>query len=1002
MLIIGRSFVKKNESIYIQCRFNNEILTTDPVAQTTAPIWDTELAWDVDHKQLSYLRSARAPLKLLVYSLDISTGSREVLGWIVLDLRAAQGGQEPAPKWYPLQAYAKSSFRPEIKITFSVSPAKTKLDYLSPTTSPGKTTIALQTNQVKEVKDSAVNASMMLQSESVQTNESVLKSSAQVDVAIQQQQTSQSSIRNTGSVKQPAATPKIPVVKAPQFSLPIFLTPEGYYFVGQQQHQQQGDILDVTLWVTIAFAQDLNKVLTNTHQQATPLSPDTKYCFFYSFLGNEITTQSFVDQTNPNFAAERVSIRFQGLKKDLGSLFRDLDSISFFFCSAAGNGEKSVFGYTRVGFASLVQALEKEEFPFILEGVYSLFFGNGEEGNVKNDSGAQIGVSLAISLTKVKTETATVAIERGNVKTLAKSAQQIPSDDVVKESSLTTIKETKESTTIKTTVSTAEEKQHVGYEDVDVHNSPSWPAPPLRATSVSFQDLRPSAPPFDSHPSTEGIPSSQTWHQYRFSIELRSFRNFKLKSANIFLKYTYTPFGSASPYITHPVTQMTANEGESLLPHSFCSFEFVMAPKRLETYLESVPLLVEVFHKDTNRHNVLIGQCQVDLGQVLGTRKSGADLIQSSDFFSLITSLGPAAEKFSSIGEMRTLLALEDFGIVRDNVKVEEKVSSSLQEVDIHETQEYQAALELELWRQEQQEIFEERMKMKEKALEENFAIKLQQAQSECDRVLNLKLNEYKEMISKLQTVSDQLQERESAIERAERDLALEKGKLEREAGAALQSQRDAARRLEETFAHSNSLYRQRAEEAERKIELTAKERDTFRQKLLELQVKSQADRGGDWEKSAEITKLNGEILSLKSLNERLVNSRHDMKKKYKTLFRLYESFKSTAESQQKEIADLKNAQFENKMRQDQVQKELESLNKENIEIKELDRAVSALKQSVVPVKAPSPKPLEPSAKMNLDRLEKEKESLLETGVYSVHDQLIQEIDARIASISGR
>lgn len=90
MNIIGRYFLKQPSSkIYLQCRFNNEILTTDPVDFSTDPIWDTELAWEMDGKTLRYLRTQRAMLKLQCFSLS-SNNQRELVGYIMLDLRQAQ------------------------------------------------------------------------------------------------------------------------------------------------------------------------------------------------------------------------------------------------------------------------------------------------------------------------------------------------------------------------------------------------------------------------------------------------------------------------------------------------------------------------------------------------------------------------------------------------------------------------------------------------------------------------------------------------------------------------------------------------------------------------------------------------------------------------------------------------------------------------------------------------------------------------------------------------
>ena len=117
----GRNLPRK--LLYVQCKFNDEILTTDPV-QGPSPTWNTELGWTVQHRQLSFLRSLRSSLKLIVYELG---DARNSLGYgslslqVMLDLRAATSKQ--TEKWVALTnpRLQSSSFRPEIKISFSVS-----------------------------------------------------------------------------------------------------------------------------------------------------------------------------------------------------------------------------------------------------------------------------------------------------------------------------------------------------------------------------------------------------------------------------------------------------------------------------------------------------------------------------------------------------------------------------------------------------------------------------------------------------------------------------------------------------------------------------------------------------------------------------------------------------------------------------------------------------------------------------------------------------------------
>lgn len=138
--ITGRNFIRKqNSKVYIQCRFNTEVLTTNPTSHEAKPIWDTELAWEVESKVFStstfrvfhfnfpvfkalhYLKSQRATLKLMVHSID-GHNRRDTLGYVVLDLRAATQKADSVDKWYPLiNSKVGGAFRPEIKLSFCLS-----------------------------------------------------------------------------------------------------------------------------------------------------------------------------------------------------------------------------------------------------------------------------------------------------------------------------------------------------------------------------------------------------------------------------------------------------------------------------------------------------------------------------------------------------------------------------------------------------------------------------------------------------------------------------------------------------------------------------------------------------------------------------------------------------------------------------------------------------------------------------------------------------------------
>ena len=62
---------------------------------------------------------------------------------------------------------------------------------------------------------------------------------------------------------------------------------------------------------------------------------------------------------------------------------------------------------------------------------------------------------------------------------------------------------------------------------------------------------------------------------------------------------------------------------------------------------------------------------------------------------------------------------------------------------------------------------------------------------------------------------------------------------------------------------------------------------------------------------------------------------------------------------------------------------------------------VNELKKAVTPSLPPTPKPLDPSTKLNIDRLQKEKVALLD-GAYTSEDELIVAFDTKIQELQNK
>ncbi|VDQ15990.1 unnamed protein product [Trichobilharzia regenti] len=97
----GRNFPSRpTHHLLCEAKFNNEVLTTDPVPHNEEPQFEQELAWDLDKTNLKHYRLQRSALKVTVSTVDNHSPVKEPIGYFMLDLRSCS--TEKVYKWYRL------------------------------------------------------------------------------------------------------------------------------------------------------------------------------------------------------------------------------------------------------------------------------------------------------------------------------------------------------------------------------------------------------------------------------------------------------------------------------------------------------------------------------------------------------------------------------------------------------------------------------------------------------------------------------------------------------------------------------------------------------------------------------------------------------------------------------------------------------------------------------------------------------------------------------------
>ncbi|KAJ3136962.1 hypothetical protein HK100_001241 [Physocladia obscura] len=613
-------------------------------------------------------------------------------------------------------------------------------------------------------------------------------------------------------------------------------------------------------------------------------------------------------------------------------------------------------------------------------------------------------------------------------------------------------------------------------------------------------------------------PKSLTqWHQYRFSIDLQTLFNINVNITRpLYLKYTYAPFGTISPVTTHPPVAPTRQKIVNSIhsstlspPHSFCAFEFVMTAERLLTYLEAVPLSVEVWcGADRYEKDVQVGLATVDLsivctsdGKVL-KNSAGNDkdiLLQNCDATVAVvayrdinggvgeeTILASDKKQVVKIAELKVVLSLEDFGAVEDQDLIDDHVpdapsmqleqtmergpsptftrvtrdirtpttstrhnkahsptpssSSSGKSASIHETREYRAALEVALWKKEEMQKFKAHLTTLEKNLVAKLTSEFQKRDATRVQAVAQRVQQLEGVERATRTLLADLETREYTVRKAEDDAQARRNEIERHFARRDGEIEDTARRLGEEFRTRVEIERVKALEAEAARLRAVRERDEVDAKLKSVEADFDAFRKsviagknnsatGDVSAAAAVAAVKTELVNVMTTcaaTERRAEALDSAKKHYKIQWiRALRELAKTKKALQTEIED----RFRKSQRElDSVKlrlhakEEIGQLATERKLLDEMKREIAGLKsnasghaventvqdssihgekeKSEIPVLKNNQKEnMNPRVVAEVERLVKERDSLVDTGIYTREDRLIRELDSRIGRL---
>uniref|UniRef100_A0A8C5H4Y1 Centrosomal protein of 120 kDa-like n=1 Tax=Gouania willdenowi TaxID=441366 RepID=A0A8C5H4Y1_GOUWI len=948
-ILQGRHFPKSPSlQLVVQASFNGELLDTDPAEHREQPLFNNELAWELDRKTLHQHRLQRTPIKLHCFAVDSVSKKRESVGYTVLDLRSVQEAKQE-PRWYPLLNSKYNKQKPALLLSL-VLENDTKPRKPSP--DPFKATKAPPRQGSSSVTD-------------------------------------------------------LEAVLIPQ---------KGFYRVGPADRCTDMFILSVTL----AFPSKLEQLIPTSMKLS---SVGSEFFFYYSLLGSDVTSEPFHSLLSPDFEPDRAYVRIHSNKHILRLFLSQQPCLQVHLCCGI-----HCLGSADVPFLALSAAsvdLEKE--AAILEGAFPLHSPK-VKAQPQNPLPVELQTTVGVAVTLRREQSATKEDERGPLQ-----SPSAPQSDQRPQSSSPDLKHPNSSThptgpPFCPPSSHTESEAESLLEDLtcvcvcvcaatDLEVSAQRHSQPDAATSISV-----SAPKV-------AVPSSS--HHFCFSLDLCSLRNLSLSHPiAASLRYSYPFFGSAAPIMTSPPVELQRNM-EVSFSKSYCAFEFATLPHQLQDTFNRVPLVVEVWHRDSMSRDQLIGRASIQMSLLLSSercsflRSTGQQCWRQTvqDQIAVVGTQCPNEK----VAELRYMASLEDLGLVNirevtvsDSSQVGLNISrftywcvsveppkTPLVPQSSRDTVEYQTALELGLWKKEQEELFDDQLRKKEHRHMQALAEEWRRRDKEREAVVQKKEVEYNRLEEQLQKTLADLERREKQLVEAELETRRLQREIRAEHGLAQRELQERSRRQLQECDHRVALEKDKVhlmeEERARLLQQITEGDSRYKQLEKEFSLyREQQNTRPEFRLQTEINLLTLEKVELERKLESTTKSKLHYKQQWGRALKELAHFKQREQEnamillkkQQAELAAmrLRYIATEEKEAVQQDRKELDSIRNDLNGLKEQNRMDPTHSVSE-PVPGLSQNA---SADEHLSRLLEERDTLLRTGVYTHQDRIIAELNRQI------
>ncbi|XP_076337105.1 centrosomal protein of 120 kDa-like isoform X2 [Tachypleus tridentatus] len=1086
----GRNFqARQSHSLVIEAKFDGEVMSTDPIPHTADPDFSTELAWEVDKRSLHLHRLQRTPIKLHCFAINNSTEAKEPVGYVVLDIRPAQENKADF-KWHTLLNSKHARHKPELLLCV----------YLERET-PNKL--------IKETENQLPDSRISCSDEKVAAHVISLKNNKE----------------------------KFPLMGLQSNQLkPVLNSDEGFYQIGPVEKCQESFIFSVT----VAFAANLSQIKPTSKKV---LATSEQYHFYYSLLGNDVRTESFTNLDNPDFPAERASVRMRSNFETLSEFFKIHPPLMIFLCCG-----DTLAGSAEVNLQKLLEGTSSNltKSPATLGGTFLVKPSSISVSDMNNaEAKPVVGVSVMLKKDDVKINQQTIneqSLDKIPEKKSSKSQDETLQSHISNKDSSVKIMVTdqhqnrqSEETTKKT--STTVENKNISpsrskgsYKKLDFSDSPpqklgkqenNLPSKTQEHNSKETEkdsnvnkggkSLDSSVPVFANSTSdfrqadtttvhTVGMttattvinsrnevysssvpekqqtssPDSYNPHHFCFTLDLRSFQIMQnIPKLYCFLRYSYPFFGSSTPILTHPC--VTVNPGSIVtLPHGYCAFNFATSTHQLHNTFTSIPLLVEVVQKDQleSKNDQSVGTAKISLRAVLD---SNASTFTSEKEIVGVRRISTCKVPVNSpdgnkMGELHAVMSLDDFGptnipsfcagntyctiqgtvqnqnkttfkVTKNtedvgtgeplNMEWKENTTSKTQQPKLDEQKLVQAALELEMWKEQQELLFKKQLKEKETIHLQTLTSEWKRRDTEREVIIQKRIQECKELENKLKKALADIEVRERQLVAKENELAHKRSSWQHWRDQIEQETKEAIRRTKVECDHLITLekkkvqdlfqQRKKLEQQVKDLENKVKERDETIENLQqehssrpEIQLQSEINIL-NMEKVELQRKLDGAVTAKKRFKQQWGQALRQISLLQNRLYNLDQMHTSKQVSE----AVIQKPSTTNQQKETILQQAEEPNNPDEAMKRKVDAKISLENPSSSPIPLEYPSAVSVSTSSqgirpsssgsktgvltkpdamshHLQRLIEERDILLDTGIYTEKDKIILELNKHI------